>query len=240
MKKTLFALAIICAVENIYAARPNWLTSLPEAVEQATQEKKLVLLDFTGSDWCGWCMKLDDETFSRAEFIEYADKNLVLVQVDFPTSKPQSSDLKKANRALKKKYGVGGFPTVLMIKPDGKVLWEQDGYVEGGAGVMIAAAERCRRAAGLPVTASATPKPPKPAPAPVAAAPPPQPAPPPQKPAYQPKLKAILYSSTHASVVLDDATCEEGDFAYGMRIVKISRNEVTVECDGQIKVLRMK
>ena len=120
------------------AADSSWLTSLPDAKAKAEKEKKLVFLDFTGSDWCGWCKKLDAETFSKPEFAAYAKKNLVLVEVDFPNQKPQSEEVKAANKALGKKYEISGYPTLLVMKPDGKVVWKQVGYLEGGPSAMIA------------------------------------------------------------------------------------------------------
>jgi thioredoxin-related protein len=242
MKKITLILFTLCMAARAFAAEPAWLASLPEAADQARKENKLLLLDFTGSDWCGWCMKLDGETFSRPEFIDYASKNLVLVQVDFPMHKSQAGDLKNANRALKKKYAVKGFPAVLVIKPDGTVLWEQRGYEPGGPGAMIDAVNQCRRAAGLAApakpaaTAAAAPAQ---LAAPVAAAPVQQPAPPPQKPDDEPKLQGILYSTSHSSVVLDGKTCEEGDAVHGMRVLKIARDKVTVEYQGQTAVLKM-
>jgi protein disulfide-isomerase len=127
-----------CALLKASAADLNWLTDVPRAEAQAKTENKLVLLDFTGSDWCGWCMKLDSETFSKPEFADYASKNLVLVQLDYPNKKPQSDDLKKANAALQVKYGIEGFPTLIALKPDGTVVWKQVGYLEGGPQALIA------------------------------------------------------------------------------------------------------
>ena len=116
-----------------------WMTSVPEAKVKAEKEKKLLLLDFTGSDWCGWCKKLDSETFSKSEFADYAKKNLVLVTVDFPTPKvPQSDELKLANKDLAKKFEVSGYPTLVVMKPDGTVVWKQVGYLEGGPAALIA------------------------------------------------------------------------------------------------------
>jgi len=138
MKKVLSALFVCCMAGALLAADSSWLTSLPEAKVKAKKEQKLVLLDFTGSDWCGWCKKLDAETFSKSEFAEYAKKNLVLVEVDFPAQKPQSDELKAANRALGQKYDVTGYPTLVLIKPDGKVVWKQVGYLQGGPSAMIA------------------------------------------------------------------------------------------------------
>lgn len=120
------------------AAGVHWLTSVPEAQELARKEKKLVFMDFTGSDWCGWCKKLDAETFSQPAFAEYARKNLVLVEVNFPNEKPQSASLKAANSALKDKYNIEGFPTLITTKPDGTVVWKQVGYLSGGPTAMIA------------------------------------------------------------------------------------------------------
>jgi thioredoxin-related protein len=130
---------------NLAAADSAWLTSVPDAKAQAQKENKLVLLDFTGSDWCGWCKKLDAETFSKSEFAAYAKKNLVLVEVDFPRSKPQSAELKAANKALQEKYKVDGYPTLVALKPDGTVVWQQVGYLEGGPSAMIAKLDEARK-----------------------------------------------------------------------------------------------
>jgi uncharacterized protein YyaL (SSP411 family) len=123
---------------QLQAADLTWGTSVPDAMAQAKKESKLVLLDFTGSDWCGWCMKLDSEVFSKAEFSDYAKKNLVLVTVDFPQKKTLDADLVKANDALKNKYKITGYPTLVVLKPDGTVVWNQVGYMEGGPKAVIA------------------------------------------------------------------------------------------------------
>lgn len=123
----------------------QWLTNLPQAQAQAKNENKLVLLDFTGSDWCGWCIKLDQDTFSKPEFADYARKNLVLVQLDFPDKKPQAKALKQANAALQKKYGVTGYPTLIAMKPDGTVVWTQTGYLEGGPPALITELNAARK-----------------------------------------------------------------------------------------------
>jgi thiol:disulfide interchange protein len=122
----------------------RWLTSLPQAQALAQKENKLVLVDFTGSDWCVWCKKLDAEVFSKAEFASYASKHLVLVELDFPSHKPQPPSLKAANEALMRKYNVKGFPTLLVIKPDGAVVWKQDGYLQGGPSAMLAKLDEAR------------------------------------------------------------------------------------------------
>ena len=82
MKKTVLCLLGCWMTFQLQAADLTWLTSVPDAQAQAKKESKLVLLDFTGSDWCSWCKKLDAEVFSQPQFADYAKKNLVLVEVD--------------------------------------------------------------------------------------------------------------------------------------------------------------
>jgi protein disulfide-isomerase len=101
----------------------------------------MVLLDFTGSDWCGWCMKLDREVFSKQKFKEYAKANLVLVEVDFPRAKYQSKKLKEQNEALSKQHNIQGYPTIIVLNFEGKKVGEL-GYMEGGPEAFIAALEK--------------------------------------------------------------------------------------------------
>lgn len=133
MKKLLIPLfAGLMAFTLAARAELSWSTDLPAAIAQAKKEKKMVLMDFTGSDWCGWCIKLKKEVFDTADFQKYAKDNLVLVEVDFPQKKKLSADLKKANDELQKKYGANGFPTIVVLNGDGKQVWKQVGYMEGG------------------------------------------------------------------------------------------------------------
>lgn len=118
------------------AAGP-WLTSLTQAQAQAAQKNKLILLNFTGSDWCLPCKKLDAEIFSTQQFNDYATKYLVLVRADFPQQKPQSADLRSANQTLKAQFGVSDFPTLVAMKADGTVVWKQAGYLPGGPLALI-------------------------------------------------------------------------------------------------------
>jgi thioredoxin-related protein len=146
MKKIAFCLLMCWMAGNLAAEDAQWLTSVPDAQAQAKKENKLVLMDFTGSDWCSWCKKLDAEVFSKPEFADYAKKNLVLVQVDFPNNKEQSADLKKANQALQEKYKVNGFPTLIVVNADGKIVWQQVGYLAGGPPAVIAELEKAKKA----------------------------------------------------------------------------------------------
>ncbi len=144
MKKIIMTLLVCGLIWQVRAEELTWLTNMPKAMAQAKAENKLVLADFTGSDWCGWCKKLDADTFSKAEFAEYAKKNLILVQLDYPNQKPQSDELKAANAVLQKRFKVDGFPTLILLKPDATVLWRVDGYLEGGPKVLIAALEAAK------------------------------------------------------------------------------------------------
>jgi thioredoxin-related protein len=118
-------------VQTAGAKDLEWLTNASEAQKKAKDEKKIVLLDFTGSDWCGWCMKLKKEVFDTKEFVEFATKNLVLVEVDFPMQKKLPEEQKKANEDLQKKYGVEGYPTIILLDGDGKKIGQMD-YMPGG------------------------------------------------------------------------------------------------------------
>jgi len=110
----------------------SWLTDFEAAKAKAVAEQKPLLLDFTGSDWCGWCIKLDEEVFSQDAFKEYANGSLILVELDFPKRKEQSTELKAQNKALAEKYGIRGFPTILVLSPEGELI-EKTGYQRGGA-----------------------------------------------------------------------------------------------------------
>ncbi|HWD19066.1 MAG TPA: thioredoxin family protein [Verrucomicrobiae bacterium] len=145
MKKFAIFLLGLLASAQVVTAEPSWLTSLPEAQAKAKKENKLVLLDFTGSDWCVWCKKLDADVFSKPEFARYASTNLVLVEVDFPDHKPQSPQLQAANAALQKKYNVDGFPTLVVLKPDNTVVWQKAGYPPGGPAALIAKLDAARK-----------------------------------------------------------------------------------------------
>jgi protein disulfide-isomerase len=93
-------------------------------------------MDFTGSDWCSWCIKLHKEVFSQKDFVAYAKNNLILLEVDFPQNKPQAKALKKTNEALQKKYNVEGYPTIIVLDGEGKQLGTL-GYQAGGPGPFI-------------------------------------------------------------------------------------------------------
>lgn len=124
----------ILANENINAEPQNlvWLTNYKNAVKKAQKEKKRLLLNFTGSDWCGWCVRLDKEVFSKKDFVTYANKNLVCVKLDFPRKKQIPQAEQKQNFELQTKYNVEGYPTILVLDNNEKLLMST-GYEAGGA-----------------------------------------------------------------------------------------------------------
>jgi thioredoxin-related protein len=124
-------------------AESTWLTDLPQALVKAKAENKKVLVDFTGSDWCPWCIKLKKEIFQQDAFVEFAKKNLVLVEIDFPRTKAQSAELKKTNQALSKQYGIEGFPTVLVFDSQGKQVGKL-GYLPGGPKAFLGELEKLK------------------------------------------------------------------------------------------------
>ena len=94
----------------------------------------MVLLDFTGSDWCPWCIKFDHEVLETDQFAAYARNKLELVLVDFPRTKPQDDALKQANQALASQYHVTGYPTFVLVNYAGNELGRQVGYARRRAG----------------------------------------------------------------------------------------------------------
>jgi protein disulfide-isomerase len=149
VKRPLLLLAVVLglsvALWGPARAADGWETDLKKAQEQARSSNKLVVLDFTGSDWCGYCIRLDRDLFSKPAFKEYASKNLILVEVDFPRAKEQSSDLKKQNRDLATQYEVQGFPTLVVLDGAGKKVWRCDGYFPGGPDAFIAELEKAKK-----------------------------------------------------------------------------------------------
>ena len=136
-----FAITTLAFLTPLLAQESSWLTNFEEAKAAAKKEKKVILADFTGSDWCGWCIKLKDEVFSKPEFQAWADKHVVLLELDFPKQKQLSDDLKKQNEKLQREFKIEGFPTIVFLDAKGKEVG-RSGYVKGGPAAWIAAAEK--------------------------------------------------------------------------------------------------
>jgi len=146
----LFA-AAACLLPALFArAESGWLDDYKKAQQEAKASNKFLLLDFTGSDWCGWCKKFDKEILSQSQFQDYARENLVLVEVDFPRPggsrwTAQPAELKRQNQELAHQYQVQGFPTIVVLDGDGQKLWQYDGYFPDGAAAFIAQLEKLRK-----------------------------------------------------------------------------------------------
>ncbi len=146
MQRFVFAIAIVASLLAVSPIRADseWGTDFKKAKEEARENNKLLLLDFTGSDWCPWCIKLNQEVFSKPEFKDYASKNLVLMEVDFPRWKSLNPDVRKQNEQLAQQYQIEGFPTVIVLNGDGKAVGTL-GYMEGGPQAFIAELEKLRK-----------------------------------------------------------------------------------------------
>lgn len=130
-------LLIVLFIGSGFANDLKWLDDFEKAQELASENDKIILVNFTGSDWCPWCFRLRDEVFVQKEFKEYVEKNAILFEADFPRSKSQLPTVKEQNQRLAQIYGIQGFPTVLLLDAKGKVLG-QTGYQRGGAEKYVA------------------------------------------------------------------------------------------------------
>ncbi len=117
-------------------AEADWLTDFQKAQAEAKAGHKMLLLEFTGSDWCIWCKRLEAEILSQPRFAEFAKDNLVLVRADFPRAKPLSTEVRKQNRELAQRYGISSFPTVVVLNGEGKQVGLL-GYMPGGPEAFI-------------------------------------------------------------------------------------------------------
>ena len=140
MKRLLLIALFFTATISVKAQEGlKWYDDINQAIEVSRQEQKPLFLFFTGSDWCGWCIKLQNEVFRTPEFTAWAKEHAVLVDLDFPRRTPQSDAIKSQNNQLQQMFKVQGFPTVWFVKPqlkeDGKINLEQlgsTGYLAGG------------------------------------------------------------------------------------------------------------
>jgi thiol:disulfide interchange protein len=125
-----FCLFVACSLLAPVARGSDWQTDYEQALATAKAAKKCVLLDFTGSDWCGPCIEMEKVVFSQAAFLKFAKANLVLVEVDYPRRKVLPEKVKKQNELLAHQYGTdrSGYPTVVLLDPDGKILGQLEGY----------------------------------------------------------------------------------------------------------------
>jgi protein disulfide-isomerase len=142
MKKIFFTLFLVAlmSANGIAQEKLTWHTDMNKAFDIATKENKTLLLFFTGSDWCGWCIRLQNEVLKTPDFEKWAKDKVVLVELDFPRRTPQENNIKVQNYEMQKMFNVRGYPTVYFAKPEKTAEGKKNlntlgrtGYVRGGA-----------------------------------------------------------------------------------------------------------
>ncbi|MFV5687079.1 thioredoxin family protein [Flavobacterium sp. ZT3R25] len=147
MKKIVVAALLFVASYAAEAQELVWETNVNKAMEVSNKTKKPMLLFFTGSDWCGWCIRLQKEVLKTPEFAAWAKDNVVLVELDYPRRTPQTPEIKTQNNELQQAFSIQGFPTIYFANgtnKDGKVNFEglgHTGYVAGGPTAWLAVAD---------------------------------------------------------------------------------------------------
>lgn len=145
MKKILVIAFLTLTSMSIQAQEElTWHTDMSKATDISIKENKPMFLFFTGSDWCGWCIRLQKEVFKTPEFIKWAKDNVVLVELDFPRKNEQTDAVKMQNAQLQQQLQVRGYPTVWFVSAaktaEAKVnltALGSTGYVAGGPKVWI-------------------------------------------------------------------------------------------------------
>jgi len=137
------AAALACAASAAPAVSRSvpkgWTEDVAAARRRAADEGKLVFMSFSGSDWCGYCRMMDAEVFSSEEFVKAASDKYVLVMIDMPRDRSSLSELAAGqNPGLVGKYGVRGFPSMVVTDSAGAVVRRTSGYVKGGPKAFLA------------------------------------------------------------------------------------------------------
>ena len=146
MRKIIIALLLVFGSITMQAQELVWETNVVKAMEISTKTKKPLLLFFTGSDWCGWCIRLQKEVLKTPEFAAWAKDNVVLVELDYPRKSSQTEEIKNQNSQLQMTFGIQGFPTIVFANvadKDGKINFTgigSTGYVAGGPTAWLAVA----------------------------------------------------------------------------------------------------
>lgn len=144
MKKILLIFTFLFSGFIAQSQELKWYTDLSVATDLAINENKPMFLFFTGSDWCGWCIRLQNEVFKTPEFIKWASNNVILVELDFPRKNEQTDAVKMQNAQLQQQLQVRGYPTVWFVSAtktaDAKVNLNalgSSGYLAGGPQVWL-------------------------------------------------------------------------------------------------------
>lgn len=130
----------------------GWLDNFEQAKKEAKEHKQPIFAFFTGSDWCGWCVKLKKEVLDTKEFQSFAADNMILFEADFPRQKKINDKVKKQNAELQKQYGVRGYPTVFLLDAEGKQVG-RTGYKAGGGEAYVKHLQELFKEAKIEVSA---------------------------------------------------------------------------------------
>lgn len=144
--RSVLGLLLLFCLLAPHARGSDWQTDYEQALAMAKAARKYVLLDFTGSDWCGPCIQMKKAVFSKPAFLNYARQNLVLVELDYPRAKPLSETVRKQNERLLHQYKIeeSGYPTVILLNPDGRPVGQLEGYSGERPADIIAWLEKLR------------------------------------------------------------------------------------------------
>ena len=215
----LLGLGLATARAGVVASSP-WLADLSAAQTMAKKEGKSVLIHFSGSDWCGWCMKLRKEVFNKPEFDAYAKSNLVLVIVDFPKHKTVPASTQSTNQRVAEQFQVQGFPTLVLLDSQGNRLGNVN-YAQGGPKAFLAELEKLiHPPRELPPPAKVRPPGPVPFRRVQTTVRPPEPEP------NELTLRRITRSKQGRQAVINDRTLSAGQTA----TVKVAAGHVRVQC----------
>ena len=132
-----FATVLVPQTSSADETSAAWQTDYKQALDQAVKEHKQVLLNFTGSDWCPYCIQMDKEVLEKPAFKKYAAEKLILVKLDFPRKKQLPINEEKQNRELQKQYSINGFPTYILLNSSGEEINRQVGSLDGGPPAFI-------------------------------------------------------------------------------------------------------
>lgn len=134
MRKRLIAVCALTALAAVSAQAAGglaWTEDAAKAMATAAREGKDLLINFTGSDWCGWCIRLDKEVFAQAAFVAEAPKSFVFLKLDFPRQRPMPEAVKKQNAEWQARFRITGYPTIILADASGKP-YARTGYQAGG------------------------------------------------------------------------------------------------------------
>ena len=156
IKKTAICVIACCITAMAFGAKlsesvpKGWSEDFAAAKETAKKDGKLILLAFSGSDWCIWCMKMEKEIYSDKAFIRKAGEKYVLVMIDSPNNKDILSKLaQRQNPQLVKQYGIHGFPCTIIVRPSGEEVKRFGGYQRGGVDAFLGKLDAVAAEAGV-------------------------------------------------------------------------------------------